>query len=373
MENLLQNKLFLQYLSGAGAAVAQGDSPAGALNAITQQNIGAQSQAGLIDLFRKMLAGGVPGGKAVMSDKGLNLTVPPEALTPKAGGEGSMGGISMSDLQPAALTSNQPTGAGVSNLPTGQQGNYFSNLLNPSVSQPDISPSDLAGLSAQDVSSALSGAIGIENLNQSSILNQVRMMKALEKDPLDVIYPIPHAETGEMTTRQWNELPASEKEFSAYVQTARKIGAPKEELTRKFFSTLEPTEREQFARAAMEDPELMSAAKELAKSGATRISIGEKMAEKKETIKLSGQEFFGGGKHIAGLQKHLSSEDIQNKVFMSETPSQIRSEETAKYIESEIVGRRGKIIDRRIENNMMIWTVKWPSGDTEEIKHAVNG
>uniref|UniRef100_A0A6H1ZU39 Uncharacterized protein n=1 Tax=viral metagenome TaxID=1070528 RepID=A0A6H1ZU39_9ZZZZ len=57
INNLLSNKLLLQYLSGAGAAISAGQPAAPALNQVTQQNISTQN-------FAKLLAQ-VMGGKKV--------------------------------------------------------------------------------------------------------------------------------------------------------------------------------------------------------------------------------------------------------------------------------------------------------------------
>jgi hypothetical protein len=79
LANLLQNKLFLQYLSSAGGALSKGDPAGGALDAVTQQNISSQNFA---KLLAKMLSGNVPEGGAVkMTDKGLSLNVPQSMLS----------------------------------------------------------------------------------------------------------------------------------------------------------------------------------------------------------------------------------------------------------------------------------------------------
>ncbi len=46
--NLLKNKLLLQYLSGAGSALSSGQPVAPALDQISQQNISSQNYAKLL-------------------------------------------------------------------------------------------------------------------------------------------------------------------------------------------------------------------------------------------------------------------------------------------------------------------------------------
>ena len=358
ISNLLQNRLFLQYLSGAGGALAGGQPVAPALNQITQQNIGAQSQAALnkryMGMISKMLSGEqIPeGGKVIHSEKGTDIKIPK--------GMGTLGGQGDS---------------GFSTMPgSAQQG-----TINPfSPSQPGVSAADLAGLGPQDVSRALSGALNVEALKQQSI---ARSIKAREVDPLSKAFPIPHPEVGTMTLRQWNALPADEKEFAAYVQTAKKLGAPAEELTRRFFSSLEPTEREKITRAAMKDPTLMAAMKELSAAGATKISIGEKVAgkvaEKKALGKLKGQLYFSDPDWIDDVNEYIGGEDIQREVFMesqkeSGNPELMKAGKIIKFIEDKIsVG--GAIQDVKLseDGKTMTWTVRWKSGDVEDISYVV--
>lgn len=266
----------MQYLSGMGAGLNP-DPWVQNLNQITQQNIGAQSQAGLINLYKNILAGKMPGAKANLSDKGMNLTMPSNTLGLESGGkvEGHTGAVG--DM--GAGVSGVPSQAGATpNTPVAQQeGGFLSKLLNPSDSQPgsgNIPPSALAGLSPQDVSAALSGALSIEQLKQKQIIDMMKLAKGEPPNPLESEFPIPHPEAGIITQRQWSSLPTEEREFSAYVHAAKKLGAPKEDLTREAFLTLKPTEREQFMRATMEDPKLMEATKELSIAGRTVIDIG---------------------------------------------------------------------------------------------------
>lgn len=293
----IEKNILLQYLSGAGAALS-GQPWAQSLNQITQQNIAAQSQAGLIDLYKQILSGQMPGAKANLSEKGMNLTMPSNVMGlgggAGAGVEGHMGAVS--DLGAGVSGVPAPTTVAPGAAPSAQQGGGFlSKLLNPSVSQPGsgaIPPSALAGLSPQDVSAALSGALNIEQLRQKQIMDMMGLAKG---DPLETEFPIPHPEAGLITQRQWSSLPTEEREFSAYVHAAKKLGAPKEELTREFFGTLEPTEREQFLRATMEDPKLREAMIEEKIAGRTVIDIGGETLEReraKHQAKILSPDFF---------------------------------------------------------------------------------
>ncbi len=81
---LLQNPLMLQYLSGAGSAISQGQPLAEGIDPITQDVIGAQSQhktqMKYLEMLKKMLGGElVPGSSMKMNDKGImSINVPPQ-------------------------------------------------------------------------------------------------------------------------------------------------------------------------------------------------------------------------------------------------------------------------------------------------------
>ena len=362
MGNLLQNRLFLQYLSGAGGALSTGQPVGPALHDITQQNIGAQSQAALsqqyMEMLRKMLSGEeVPaGGKVTIDEKGTKLEVPK--------GMGATG-------TPGAVGTPTPAPTGLPDI--SQLG-----TINPfAPSQPSVSAADLAGLGPQDVSRALSGATSVEALRQQSIANILSTFH----DPLDRPYPVA-SETGEViSTREWKALPSSEREYLAYLHTAKKLGLPEEELTRKFFSSLEPTEREKFVRAAMDDPAMKATAMELSRAGAPKISIGEKIAgkvaEKKALGKLKGQLYFSDPDWIDDIDKRLGSEDIQREIFMESQkeggdPELMRAKKTIKFIEDKIsVGGAIQDVKLSADGKTMTWTVRWKSGDVEDISYVV--
>lgn len=340
--------------------MASGQSIAPALNQITQQNIGAQSQAALnkryMDQIGKMLGGGeVPAGwKLTRDEKGTKMEIP--------SGIGAMG---------ASGAAGTPTPSGLPDMGQIDTINPFAS------SQPGVSGADLAGLGPQDVSRALSGATSVEALRQQSIAN----MLSTFYNPLDRPYPVTN-ETGEvMSTREWKALPSSEREYLAYLHTAKKLGAPEEELTRGFFSSLEPTEREKFVRAALKDPKIMAGAKELAEAVRTQISIGKKVAgkvaEKKALGKLKGQLWAHDPESIDAINKHLNSESMQRKIFMETQkeggdPGLMKAKEAVNFIESKIsVGGTIQDVKLSADGKTMTWTVKWKSGDVEDISYVI--
>jgi hypothetical protein len=374
LSNLFQNKLFLQYLSGAGGALSAGQPVGPAIHDITQKTIGAQSQAALnqqyMEMLRKMLSGEeVPaGGKVTIDEKGTKLEVPK--------GMGAIGA-------PGAVGTPTPTPTGTPapmSLPT-MPGSAQLGAINPfAPSQPSISAADLAGLGPQDVSRALSGATSIEALRQQSIANILSARQPLEEDfPVKV----PMGPEGILTTvslREWKALPQDERDYALFVQASENLGDT-DIISRREFKMLEPTEREQFVRAAMKDPAMKAVAKELSRAGAPKISIGEKIAgkvaEKKALGKLKGQLYFSDPDWIDDIDKRLGSEDIQREIFMESQkeggdPELMRAKKTIKFIEDKIsVGGAIQDVKLSADGKTMTWTVRWKSGDVEDISYVV--
>lgn len=154
LDALLQNKLFLQYLSGMGADIASGGTGAAGANAITQQNIQAQNMAKMLKQFL-----GPDGTKATFSNAGINITVPKETelFSSLLGGSGPYK-VNNSLATPSALSGG-------------------SNIVNPFVSsQSDYPSADLAGLTSQDIISAFGMKLKQDELKQQTINQAIDQM-----------------------------------------------------------------------------------------------------------------------------------------------------------------------------------------------------
>lgn len=161
MDNLLKNNLFLQYLSGAGGAMSAGEPIGPTLNQITQQNIGAQSKHKLQQSYMKTLQqmlGGLPMGGKISGDKdNLTIKMPTGSLAQEGSQLEGGSGIDWSDpKEQGQLSAFLREGA-----------------ANPSASPSDVSSADLAGLTAADVSQALSGATNVQALKQKKFTDIV--------------------------------------------------------------------------------------------------------------------------------------------------------------------------------------------------------
>ena len=367
--NLLQNKLFLQYLSGAGADISAGRGLGPNINAITQQNIQAQN---FMKMLQYMLG---TGGKASMDSTGMKLSIPQtsDLFSSFLGGKESnpedfYRGIGA--MGPAPTT---PTVGG------------RRDFINPFVSsQPEFSAADLAGLTPQDISQALSGATGVEASRVDALYKQSLMdyygamtegLREPKIDPLDEIFDVVIPSLGrEVTLREWKELPKDEQEYALYLKGSKAIG-DKDPMSKEEFQSLEPTEHEKLLRSLMKHPELLNIEKQLRSAGATKISLGEKVSEKLTMGKLEGQLYFTRGTFAKDLDKAIQ-EFTKEELYKYES-AQGKIELTkfkTRYIVDAIISRNGEILsaDWDIDGKTIIWTVKWPLTDEpEKIKYKV--
>lgn len=169
---LFKNPLFLQYLSGAGGAVSSGQPVGAALGGITQQNISSQN---FMKLLKRMLGGDIPIGASIThNETGTRINMPKTALT---SGPDDVTDSSLS----AAQIGQGPTFSGAENISASPRPNtaVTSNigLLSPFVSsQPDISASDLAGVTPEMISQALQLKMEQVRLGQMSIKDAAEIM-----------------------------------------------------------------------------------------------------------------------------------------------------------------------------------------------------
>lgn len=384
----MDTNLLIQYLSGIGAAKSQAPW-AQAANEITQQQLGAKSQFNLLDVFKKMLSGEMGESTAKIDSKGLGIKLAPSILKGAFGGEsesGTMGapdqgspvlnnaGYQLGQLPPAA------TGAAPSmpNLPEQAQGGWLQRLLNPQVSQPGGVPS-LAGLSATDVSNALSGALNIEQLSQAKLMQ-----------PHDIAYKQALTQEARARAERMN-LPedtrtAAIKNYEYAVEGG---------YTGSFDEFSNPTADEtvnikewQQAVAGGYGGSFYDWKKEMTALGGG-LSLGEKIAEKKAFADLAPEMYVRSPQFNKDLSKYMGSDEVQERLYQASTSSRAEDKvtrraeneaalrkatmaEKVKFIENSF-GPKAKIKSVRWaeDGRTMIWTVVWPSGETEEIEYAI--
>jgi len=397
--NVFDSKLFWQYMSGAGAALSEGESVAGALDKVFQQSTSATSMTGLMGMFQKMLKGEMPEGAGYKVDsKGMSLTIPKMHLDKLSGEKGDLfgpgEGLSLGATPPGGTAPQAPQtpfsvqAPEMPNLPApvgggggGGKAGALMKLLNPSSSLPNISASDLAGLSTTDISNALSGMLGVEGLDQKKITDvssmllqasQARLADARARE-LGVGYPIPVPGVGRVSRTEWNNLPSSIREHAAYVAQAKALGDSDIMTLKEFENEFSLTERGKFLRDWLKHPEIAAADLASRKAGASQINIGQKVEEKKAMADLGGQLYFKNPKWTDDLAKHMSSKGVRGRIMESTDEPRRRSIEKIRYIEDKILAGGGELVDVKLaeDNRTMIWTVEWPNGDKETIKHVI--
>ena len=358
LSNLFENKLFLQMLSAAGQDISAGEGVGKRLGAVTQQNIATQNYA---KLLKKILSGEIEGGKMTMSDTGMKIDIPKSAL----------------DIgQELAIEGSQlPGGSGID---WAKEGSPFKgpkeamDLVNPSASPlGNLSGADLAGLTPQDISQALQFKFTQEQFRQKKV-----------SDLIDQVYKGALTEQALATAAKARRPVVPKDDRTAAIKNYE-YAKLKEGYTGTFedFQTMAETTHQRDYDEAVAGGYTGSFHEwllELRKAGATRISLGEKLEEKKAFGELKGQLYFKDPKWSTDLSRHMSSEDVQEKIFEAsatspEAANLVRAQESVRFIESNIAGGGGSIEDVKLseDGKTMIWTVKWPSGDVETIKHGI--
>jgi len=367
LENLMQNKMFLQYLAAAGQDIGAGQPIGANVNKVTMQNIAAQNY---MKLLQQML--GPDDTKGAISKDGIKMDIPASAL-------GTLSGGSMFTPDQSLAPIKQPGG-----------------MANPFVSsQPSISGADLAGLTPQDISSALSGAQSVEALRQKKVsdvsdtLYKQKMMDyydALigEKTPS---ITIPGTDI-KLTTKQyldWYKSANKDERTNAiknyeYAQT--EAGGSFKGSFEEYQNSAWTGHKKDYEEAVAggyrgpndTEPDFNTWLRDITALGGG-LTLGEKLTEIKAKAGLKGQTYFKDPKWTEDLNKYMSSDEVQNELFKMETGEQEQktSEVKVQFIEDKITAGGGKVEGVKFaeDNKTMIWTVKWPSGDIEEIRYAV--
>jgi hypothetical protein len=393
--NLWDNNLFLSLLSQGGASLAGEGSIAAGVNPILQGTIAAQSKAKeqkrQMEMLSKLLGQGVDFKSSADGKVTINAETI-DALSSLLGGGGEM------NMKEEASTGLAPDATQIQ--PTKSQGSlgFLQSLLNPPSSSPDVPAySDLVGLTPQDMSQALAGAQQTELLKSRVASDLAARRAAVASAKTDTAYkqaltkqaqattkktlasmedeiqraPLAVPGIGTLTMDQWKSLDTKTKAYSYYAYNAKQNDETVMPYSEWSKQTDEPTAKQLYDLARV-DPDFRDFYFESKRAGATQVSVGERELEK---AGVAGQTYFKSGKFINDLDDYMSSEEVQNKLFA--TPPEQRGTQEAvervQFIEQNIISRGGTISDIKFaeDGKTMVWTVEWPSGDTEEVKHVI--
>lgn len=352
MPSLLENKLLLQYMAAAGQDIGQGQPIGSNVNAVTQSNIAAQNYA---KLLKQLLEG---GGKLNMDKENISLKAPIGAFRgPSARNLASVSGqLDTTNVTPSetiARTEPQLQQSQTDLLSTLLSGNL--GVINPSGSPLDINPADLAGLTPTDISQAvgirLSRDAMIQRQQEAMQAQQASMMAAMAKDTrtADVKnyeYAVGQGFSGTFQDFKQSTSTASQKDYE-YAVSQGYEGTFQQWLT------------------------------DIAKAGATKISLGEQVEKKKALGSVEGQLHFTTGEFTKDVEKFKSSEyykDLQFRASTGDTEAQEQAiNAVGNYINNQIEAKGGTIqkVEWSEDGNTAIWTVQWPGGDVTKVRHRV--
>jgi len=422
--NLLQNKLFLQMLSSAGADLSQGTGGTN-LNAAVQGNIASQNFSKLL----KTLLGS-DGTKATFSNTGMNLTIPKETEMFKSllSGQDPFSGVTgppqASPTTPPSSTSpSVPQGINLGGMyGTGQGG---VNIANPFVEGqsgsafPELSGADLAGLTPQSIMGAIGLKQAQDQMRQQSFKDMIDMnyknavlqretesartdkeykQALIDKAKADIENDRPIYQTEEglklnakdyiaYQKLQKDDQPAAVKMYE-YAQKQGYKGSFVE-----FQDNAKTTHKKDYDEAVKSGYKgsFNTWMTEMAKAGA--INLGDLMKKESELTKLQGEKYFSNPDWTKDLQGFIGSKDIQNRIDDIQVPdlgpdatkeqkqaayrtaaARERAKVKIEFIEGKIAAGGGKVIEDPVMNKdgkTVTWKVQWPSGSVTTVTQAV--
>jgi len=337
--------MFMQYLSGAGAAMSQNKPIAPALNQMTQQNMANQS---MLKLMQKMLNGDNElAGK--FDSKGMQLSVPSSMLSGESGG-----------TQFESGTGTAPAPGELAKSP----------YVNPSSSPLDaLTAADLVGLTPENLNQALQfkmmkdelagkqtyqqQQLGVSRMNAQtakrnadvSLLNAIRTMGKDERTAAiqNFEYAANNGFTGTFAEFQRENKTTHEKDYKASVEGGYK-------------GTFHEWLREM-----------------------TSLSGGLNLGEKKDVEEMkdavAAKSYFSDPKGlVTDVDRYVNTEDVQNSLFQfADDPRKMEMEKIRKkesFINSKIKSAGGQILKQVLDGRDFVWSVKWPDGKITEVRYA---
>ena len=194
-----------------------------------------------------------------------------------------------------------------------------------------------------------------------SALTEESLARAEASRAPEPTIPIPGADGKPMPLAVFKSLPKDEHEYLLAKQASKKLGDD-EFMTRREFKLMEPTDKEKWITAALENPRLMDAAKELAKAGSTSIYISpaDRAFEQKAGIAkadvMLGNIISDVDKEISGLgtvdyEMNLASEiaNLTKEALGDTKPTREQEAEIIAEVKSRDRLRR---LDSRVKNKM---------------------
>jgi hypothetical protein len=415
LSGLFQNKMFLQFLGGLGQDISTfgANTDKGMqfthLGAATQENIKSQS---MLKLLKQALGPDESSLKA--SNKGLTINIPNAPADPansSSAPENNPFADAVANAVPNTLATSTvttpnpftvdqalapavaPVAAVPSLVPTSVTPNPFTS----------INPADLAGLSPQEILSVVGAKHAQDTLKQQSYRDMVAALYAGKTDArAETAAPIDNKYKGALTNQSIaaatentpsvtisygdSTFKVTPKDAIAW-EKMKKETTPNEmklyDLALKqgfvgsivdFKNSDMTTHQKDYEKAKSEgyDKGFTPWLLDMAKAGA--INLGTKVEEKKTLSELGGQLYFNDPKWTEDVHKQTAAFDKDQAWVIPEKDRPLaRSKVVVKTVEDKIAAGSGAIqsVTMDKDGKTMVWTVKWPSGDTKTIKQAV--
>lgn len=371
INNLLQNKMFLQMLSAAGTDISQGTGGTNT-NAAVQGNIQNQN---FMKLLKMLLS--TDGTKGTFSNTGVNLTIPKETEMFKS--------LLSEDLAtPSTNLTSVPQNANAGGMYGSGMGGV--NIANPFVEgQPnteELSASDLAGLTTKDISTAFGLKQSQDELRGKTVAqiqDALYKSKLMENINSDIETRTPRFEIpglGKVNATQylnWKKLQEEKKPNEAKLYEY----AMKQGFTGSFMdfeNRAQTTHKKDYDEAIKGGykGDFNSWMLDMAKAGA--INLGDKLEQKKKEGELKGQLYFNNPEWTKDVDKVVQTFDKDQAWLLPETDRPLaRAKVKVKAIEDRIAAGGGNVQNVVLaeDGKTMVWTVKWPSGDVGTVRQAV--
>ncbi len=332
----------------------------------------------LSGLIKAIMGGGITDSKLSIDDKGAVINLAPKMVSEYFGGEAPKMGegfkgtpAEFGNFTPETFSlgktpnvtapessSNLPTGPGVMDIMKA-----FIGGENPLASQPGTAMPNLAGLTPKDIANAFGARANIERLKQSreALPSDIGYKKALTQQALATAKKMNLPEdkrTAAIKNYEYAVEGGYRKPFDEFVAPGGKEATSIQEW-------------KQAVAGGYTEPYHVWKKEMTALGGG--LSLGEKVVQKKAFGSLKGQLYFDDPKSVEDLTKHMSSKGVRTKILFADDPKEAEAEERVKFFEGKIAAGNGVIQDIKLseDGRTMIWTVKWPSGDIEEIKRAI--
>lgn len=178
---------------------------------------------------------------------------------------------------------------------------------------------------------------------------------------------------GQLSFDEWKSLDTKTKAYSYYAFDAKQNNEevmPYNEWSRQ---TNDPM-AVQIYREALDDPEFAKWYEDKYKSG-VNVNIDQQVEKAEAMDRVEARSYFTSPKGLAtDVDKFVETRGAKMKLMQHLDDPETLEVETARlkedFVDKKIQASGGKILGKRVEDNTIVWTVKWPDGKTSEVRYG---